>query len=238
MGAGGLFFMIDDDMMKLLPSDLDSKISWDDIQNEFGSTELIYIAFGKKGESVFNTKSFSTLWELTKSLEQEDQIEEVASLSNISRIDNVDDFMEVDNLQTDRNLTSAQIAEIKIYLEKNPTIKKRFISEDEEYFAIYAQPYGNKTFDLFSKVVVDKTNDILKGYEIHYGECIHIWDYARSYTKRCLQLNALWVINNGIHPALKLKKRSWGGDGSYGDSIITIFNGWWNGVDLPFHRFE
>ena len=169
MGAGGLFFMIDDDMMKLLPSDLDSKISWDDIQNEFGSTELIYIAFGKKGESVFNTQSFSTLWELTKSLEQEDQIEEVASLSNISRIDNVDDFMEVDNLQTDRNLTSAQIAEIKIYLEKNPTIKKRFISEDEEYFAIYAQPYGNKTFDLFSKVVVDKTNDILKGYEIHYG---------------------------------------------------------------------
>ena len=46
MGMGGLFFMIDDDMMKLLPSDLDSKISWDDIQDEFGSTELIYIAFG------------------------------------------------------------------------------------------------------------------------------------------------------------------------------------------------
>ena len=61
MGAGGLFFKIDDDMMKLLPSDLDSKISWDDIQNEFGSTELIYIAFGKKGESVFNNKSFSIL---------------------------------------------------------------------------------------------------------------------------------------------------------------------------------
>ena len=128
MGAGGLFFKIDDDMMKLLPSDLDSKISWDDIQNEFGSTELIYIAFGKKGESVFNNKSFSILWELTKSLEEEDQIEEVSSLSNISRIDNVDDFMEVDNLQTDRNLTSDQIEEIKIYLKKNPTIKKRFIS--------------------------------------------------------------------------------------------------------------
>ena len=112
MGAGGLFFMIDDDMMKLLPSDLDSKISWDDIQNEFGSTELIYIAFGKKGESVFNVKSFSILWELTNSLEDESQIEEVSSLSNISRIDNVDDFMEVDNLQTDRNLTNDQIEEI------------------------------------------------------------------------------------------------------------------------------
>ena len=35
--------------------------------------------------------------------------------------------------------------------------EKKIISEDEEYFAIYAQPYGNKTFDLFSKVVVGKT---------------------------------------------------------------------------------
>mgnify|MGYP003326364230 CR=1 FL=1 len=169
MGMGGLFFMIDDDMMKLLPSDLDSKISWDDIQDEFGSTELIYIAFGIKGESVFTASSFAALWDLTKSLEEENQIEEVSSLSNISRIDNVDDFMEVDNLLPDRNLTSIQLEEIQKYLNKNPSIKKRFISGDEEYFAVYAQPYGNKTFDLFSKVVVDKTNDILKGYEIHYG---------------------------------------------------------------------
>ena len=58
-------------MMKLLPSDLDSKISWDDIQDEFGSTELIYIAFGKKGESVFTASSFAALWDLTKSLEEE-----------------------------------------------------------------------------------------------------------------------------------------------------------------------
>tara|TARA_B100001996_G_scaffold67766_1_gene49399 strand:- start:1588 stop:3909 length:2322 start_codon:yes stop_codon:yes gene_type:complete len=169
MGIGGLFFMIDDDMMKLLPSDLDSKISWDDIQDEFGSTELIYIAFGKKGESVFSTNNFTILWDLTKSLEEENQIEEVSSLSNISRIDNVDDFMEVDDLQSNRNLTTAQLDEIQKYLIKNPSIKKRFISEDEEYFAIYTQPYGNETFDLFSKVVVDKTNDILDGYEVHYG---------------------------------------------------------------------
>ena len=119
MGMGGLFFMIDDDMMKLLPSDLDSKISWDDIQDEFGSTELIYIAFGTKGKSVFTASSFAALWDLTKSLEEENQIEEVSSLSNISRIDNVDDFMEVDNLLPDRNLTSTQLEEIQKYLNKN-----------------------------------------------------------------------------------------------------------------------
>ena len=48
VGSGVLSFMIDDDMMKLLPADLDSKIAWDEIQDEFGSTELIYIAFGEK----------------------------------------------------------------------------------------------------------------------------------------------------------------------------------------------
>ena len=169
VGSGVLSFMIDDDMMKLLPSDLDSKIAWDEIQDEFGSTELIYIAFGEKGKSVFNSKTFADMWDLSKTLEATDQIEEVFSLVNTNRIDNVDDFMEVDDLQTKRDLTQAEIDDIQNYLLKNPSLKKRFISENDEYFVITAQPYTNEEFDVFSKIVVDKSDKILEGYEIHYG---------------------------------------------------------------------
>ena len=169
VGCGVLSFMIDDDMMKLLPSDLDSKIAWDEIQDEFGSTELIYIAFGEKGKSVFNSKTFADMWDLSKTLEATDQIEEVFSLVNTNRIDNVDDFMEVDDLQTKRDLTQAEIDDIQNYLLKNPSLKKRFISENDEYFVITAQPYSNEEFDVFSKIVVDKSDKILEGYEIHYG---------------------------------------------------------------------
>ena len=169
VGSGVLSFMIDDDMMKLLPADLDSKIAWDEIQDEFGSTELIYIAFGEKGKSVFNSKTFADMWDLSKTLESTDQIEEVFSLVNTNRIDNVDDFMEVDDLQTKRDLTQAEIDDIQNYLLKNPSLKKRFISENDEYFVITAQPYSNEQFDVFSKIVVDKSDKILEGYEIHYG---------------------------------------------------------------------
>ncbi len=169
VGSGVLSFMIDDDMMKLLPADLDSKIAWDEIQDEFGSTELIYIAFGEKGKSVFNSKTFADMWDLSKTLEATDQIEEVFSLVSTNRIDNVDDFMEVDDLQTKRDLTQAEIDDIQNYLLKNPSLKKRFISENDEYFVITAQPYTNEEFDVFSKIVVDKSDKILEGYEIHYG---------------------------------------------------------------------
>ena len=169
VGSGVLSFMIDDDMMKLLPADLDSKIAWDEIQDEFGSTELIYIAFGEKGKSVFNSKTFADMWDLSKTLEATDQIEEVFSLVNTNRIDNVDDFMEVDDLQTKRDLTQAEIDDIQNYLLKNPSLKKRFISENDEYFVITAQPYSNEQFDVFSKIVVDKSDEILDSYEIHYG---------------------------------------------------------------------
>tara|TARA_B100000945_G_scaffold59943_1_gene44574 strand:- start:1382 stop:3703 length:2322 start_codon:yes stop_codon:yes gene_type:complete len=169
VGSGVLSFMIDDDMMKLLPADLDSKIAWDEIQDEFGSTELIYIAFGEKGKSVFNSKTFADMWDLSKTLESTDQIEEVFSLVNTNRIDNIDDFMEVDDLQKKRDLTQAEVDDIQNYLLKNPSLKKRFISENDEYFVITAQPYTNEEFDVFSKIVVDKSDEILDGYEIHYG---------------------------------------------------------------------
>ena len=169
VGSGVLSFMIDDDMMKLLPADLDSKIAWDEIQDEFGSTELIYIAFGEKGKSVFNSKTFADMWDLSKTLESTDQIEEVFSLVNTNRIDNIDDFMEVDDLQKKRDLTQAEVDDIQNYLLKNPSLKKRFISENDEYFVITAQPYSNEQFDVFSKIVVDKSDEILDSYEIHYG---------------------------------------------------------------------
>ena len=39
---------MDDDRMKMLPKNLESRISWDEVQNEFGSTEIIFIAFGRE----------------------------------------------------------------------------------------------------------------------------------------------------------------------------------------------
>ena len=167
--SGARFFIIDDDMLKILPKDLDSRVSWDLIQDEFGSTEVIFVAFGKEGKSIFNPGAMATLWDLTKALEGTNQVEEVISISSASRMDNNDGFMEIDDLQSERNLNQKEVDRIQGYLDKNPTIKKRFISEDNQYFLVTIQPYESGALNTFRDSITTISSPILNDYEIHYG---------------------------------------------------------------------
>ena len=167
--SGARFFIIDDDMLKILPKDLDSRVSWDLIQDEFGSTEVIFVAFGKEGKSIFNPGAMATLWDLTKALEGTNQVEEVISISSATRMDNNDGFMEIDDLQSERNLNQEEVDKIQGYLDKNPTIKKRFISEDNQYFLVTIQPYESGALNTFRDSITTISSPILNDYEIHYG---------------------------------------------------------------------
>ena len=169
VGSGVRFFLIDDDMMKLLPKNLESRISWEAIQDEFGSTEVIFIAFGNEGESIFNPEAIATLWDLTEALETGKQIEELNSIATATRMDNLDGFMEVDDLQPERNLSQEEINDLKEYLDKNTVVKKRFVSEDDQYFLITVQPYNSEGLNLFRDELVTIADPILAGYEVHYG---------------------------------------------------------------------
>ena len=167
--SGVRFFMIDDDMMKILPKELDSRISWDIIQEEFGSTEVIFIAFGKKDESIFNQDALASLWDVGEQLEATNEVEEITSISTTTRMDNLDGFMEVDDLQPYRDVTLDEVEDIRLYLEKNPTIKKRFVSEDDEYFMMMVQPYTSDGLNYFRDKVVSIADPILSNYDIYYG---------------------------------------------------------------------
>ena len=167
LGSGIRFFIIDDDMMKILPKNLDSRISWDVIQEEFGSTEVIFIAFGKKGESIFNPDAFAALWDVEEQLEASNKVEEITSISTATRMDNLDGFMEIDDLQPYRDMRTDEVNDVKLYLEKNPTIKKRFVSEDNEYFMITVQPYSSEGLNYFRDEVVSIVDPILSLSLIH-----------------------------------------------------------------------
>ena len=174
VGSGVRFFLIDDDMMKLLPKNLESRISWEAIQDEFGSTEVIFIAFGNEGKSIFNPEAMATLWDLTEALEAGKQIEELNSITTATRMDNLDGFMEVDDLQPDRNLSQEEINDLKDYLDKNSVIKKRFVSQDDQYFLITVQPYNSDRLNLFRDELVTIADPILAGYEVHYGGMAYV----------------------------------------------------------------
>ena len=174
VGSGVRFFLIDDDMMKLLPKNLESRISWEAIQDEFGSTEVIFIAFGNEGKSIFNPEAMATLWDLTEALETGKQIEELNSITTATRMDNLDGFMEVDDLQPERNLSQEEVNDLKDYLDKNTVIKKRFISQDDQYFLITVQPYNSDGLNLFRDELVTIADPILAGYEVHYGGMAYV----------------------------------------------------------------
>ena len=175
MGLGINYLVIDDDMMAMLPETLDSRMSWDAVQDEFGSTEVIFIAFGNKGRTVYSSESFALLWDLTKALENVNQVEKVSCITTISKIDSEDGFMEISDLQPARDLSLSQIDKIKEYLIRNPTIKKRAVSESEEYLNIMVQPYEDIPHDIMRDVVVAIGDSILSAdYEIHYGGTAYI----------------------------------------------------------------
>ena len=174
MGSGVRFLIIDDDMMKMLPKDLNSKITWDAVQDEFGSTEIIFIAFGREGESVFNPQALADLWSLSEELETLSSVDDVTSISTSTRIDNIDGFMEIDDLQSAQTLTDAEIDEIKIYLEKNTNIKKRLVSKGEDYLLTIVQPYDDVGLDTFRNDIVTAAEAILNNYQIHFGGTAYI----------------------------------------------------------------
>ena len=175
VGMGINHVVIDDDMMAMLPESLESKISWDSVQDEFGSTEVIFIAFGNKNKTIYRQETFSILWELTEALENLDQVEKVSSIATLSRMDSQNGFMEISDLQPRQELTLIQINQIKDYLEKNPSLKKRAISQSDEYFNIMIQPYEDIPHDVMRNVVVEVGDRILpNGYDIHYGGTAYI----------------------------------------------------------------
>ena len=58
LAIGFFSVKIDDDFVKMFPDDIPSKKIWDQIQEEFGSTEYLVLAFGYKDRSILKTKEF------------------------------------------------------------------------------------------------------------------------------------------------------------------------------------
>ena len=174
MGSGIRFLIMDDDMMKMLPNNLDSKITWDAVQNEFGSTEIIFIAYGNKGQSIYNPRPLADLWTLSNKLQNLSSVRDVSNITTSTRIDQVDGFMEIEELQKTQNLSSQEIESIKVYLEKNEKIRKQFVSQSQDYLLTTIQPYDDVGLDQFRNDVVALGDSVLADYDIHYGGTAYV----------------------------------------------------------------
>ena len=69
MAFGLRWLVLEDDMMKILPQDMESVKTWNTIKDEFGSTDMMFIAFGNEDKSVYDAEILKTLWDVSEALE-------------------------------------------------------------------------------------------------------------------------------------------------------------------------
>ncbi len=172
--CGLQWLVIEDDMMKILPKDIESVQTWETIKDEFGSTDMMFIAFGNRAKSVYNTETLMTLWDISKALEKIPEVDEVMTITTSNRMDADDGFLEVGDLQPARNLTSDEIISIKSYLEENKDIADRLVSKNGDYLNIIIRPFANTNMDDFSNNVVEVADELLVDYEKHYGGQVYL----------------------------------------------------------------
>ena len=188
MGSGIRFLVMDDDMMKMLPKNLESRISWDEVQNEFGSTEIIFVAFGSEDSSAYSAHALDNLWQLSENLELLESVREVTNISTSTKIEQNDGFMEINDLQPSEKLTRNEIDEIKVYLNKNPKLKRRLISKNENYLITMIQPEFGFGLDRFRNDVVHVADSLLADYEIHYGGTAYVTGSVPQLIREDVQL--------------------------------------------------
>ena len=188
MGSGIRFLVMDDDMMKMLPKNLESRISWDEVQKEFGSTEIIFVAFGSEDSSAYSAHALDNLWQLSENLELLESVREVTNISTSTKIEQNDGFMEINDLQPSEKLTRNEIDEIKGYLNKNPKLKRRLISKNENYLITMIQPEFGFGLDRFRNDVVHVADSLLADYEIHYGGTAYVTGSVPQLIREDVQL--------------------------------------------------
>jgi len=169
----------DDDMVKLLPKDIKSIITFNDIREEFGNSEFMYIALGNEGSNAINPELLKIVWEISESLEDYEPIEEVISIATASKIyfGHLDSSIIVDNLMPQKNINSAQLDSIVLYLNNNIELKSNTVSKNEDYLNIIIRPRENNRYadiTYFMHNLTDKfksynyNNEIIE-LDYHYG---------------------------------------------------------------------
>ncbi len=168
------WLVIEDDMMKILPKDIESVKTWETIKDEFGATDMMFIAFGTRGVSVYNTEILKTLWDISDALEKIPEVNEIMTITTSNRMDSEDGFLEVGALQPARDLSDDEIISIKSYLEENKDISDRLVSKNGDYLNIIIRPVSGIDMDDFSNNVVEVADKILVDYEKHYGGQVYL----------------------------------------------------------------
>ena len=169
MGSGIQHFVVEDDFMKLLPQDIESMITWNELKDEFGSTDLMFVAFGVRGEDALNAETLAKLWDVTREMEELEQVDEIMSISSADRMESDDGFIDVDLLQPYRELDDSEVNDIRTYLDETPKMKTRYVGTKGDYLNVMIRPIIGARNDVLVQNLEMIVEKHIKDYDVHWG---------------------------------------------------------------------
>jgi predicted RND superfamily exporter protein len=194
LGSGVRFLHVEDDIMKMLPQDLPSRIIWNDIEQQFGSTEPILISVGRDKESIYTSETLAKVWDITQALEGIPLVDEVRGLATMTKMKSVEGFLEVDDLMPHRDLSVDAVAGVKEYLDRNPDIRETMVSVDENYTRIMALPVPGTSDKLLAAQIESITDTLLTGYDVRIGGL----PYVRGLITQLVRQDVTQLMGVGI----------------------------------------
>jgi len=161
----------DDNMINLLPEEIGSRTIFQEIQDNYGKTEYMYVAIGNKNKNIFNRDDLDVIADLSTQFESLDIIDEVISITNLDKIslDPTDSSIVIDNLFEFPILHDGQIEQAIEYLNSNQTIKTRVVSKTNDYANIIIIPEDNEHYVQLSKVLHNIAEKYKEDYELSFG---------------------------------------------------------------------
>ncbi len=169
LASGIRWIIFDDDMLKMLPEDIPTRVAWDEVQEKFGTVDMMFVTFGKRGEPAINKPLLATAWDLSEALEQVEQVDEVISIVSTNRMENIDGFMEISDLMPYRDLSETDVKDIADYLDRNPSIKDRLVSLNGDFINVVLRPKESIDYPLLAEGVKAISDSLLTDYEVNYG---------------------------------------------------------------------
>ncbi|MAJ45510.1 MAG: hypothetical protein CMF96_12315 [Candidatus Marinimicrobia bacterium] len=193
-GIGIKWIYIDDDIMKMLPKDIESRKSWEEIQNEFGNIDLMFITLGNENESVLTTENLKIIWDLTYKISANSLVKEVVSISNLDKIEAINGFMEVSPLQQDRTISNVELETLIKYIKENQKINSQFFDKNFQYTNIIIRPIININNNELVNSIVPIVETFNSQIGIHYSG----QPYLTGYVPELIQNDVYSLIIFGI----------------------------------------
>ena len=128
----------------------------------FGENEFFVIAFQKK--NIFTKKNLNLIKNITKDLENIEEIRDIISLANVDDIVGGADYFEVKKLLEDIPGNKKELEKLKKEAVGNPLYVKNLISPDATTSAIVVFTYNRPDDENYRKRLIAKTNNVLDHY--------------------------------------------------------------------------